>query len=116
MTNNSQVRGFIARVIRGEFHSPGDEGLSLTARTVLIVHPAGDTLSASLPTVQLRKRLSHFFVPTMPCPAGRVGYMAGGAYIEVEPQAAAALGISAAAYSLHDRTETLDQYAALSSD
>ena len=76
---------------------------------------------AGPPVVRLHTRhltgaTVHHFTPTAPVPADRVGYMAGGAYIDLTPEVAAELGIPAAAYSLHDRTETRPQYAALSSD
>lgn len=114
-------RGFVARIVRGEYHAPGEEAVSTTFRRVLIAHPEGDVQTAALPVVQLHTRhlagaVVHHFTPAAPCPPDRVGYMAGGAYIDLTPAVAAELDIPAAAYSLHDRTENRAQYAALSND
>ncbi|MCJ1688536.1 hypothetical protein [Rathayibacter sp. VKM Ac-2927] len=54
----------------------------------------------------------HHFEPAEPLPAGRVGYMASGAFVVVPVAVARALDLFPAAYALHDRSETPADYRA----
>ncbi len=111
------ARGFVAPVIRTEFHAPGSQGLSATAMQVLVEHPHGPTVSFELPVVRHDRfeylgDVTHKFVPVEQVPADRVGYMYGGALIQVRSDLATALGLPAAYYPLHDRSESRLEYAA----
>lgn len=115
--------GFLAQVVRGEFHASND-GLSAYHRQVLIAHAAGDVTSSRLPVVNVVARTiggsatfsSVHAEPVEPCPRGLCGYMAGGAYVKIPAEAAPLLGLPAfILVSLHDRAETPELYAALSS-
>lgn len=105
------MRGFIANVIRGEHHA-SNGGLSDRTAHVLIAHPEGTVRSRTLPVVTLdaldpivSTHRAVRFLPTTPVPEGHVGYMAGGAYVEVAATDADALGVAPALYPLLDRTE-----------
>jgi len=118
----SQQRGTCTEVITTTTHSPGVEGISRTAREVVIVGAGGrDPVTEQTPAVRLVTReggaslagvtLQHF-EPTEPLPAGRVGYMASGAFAVVPVAVARALDLFPAAYALHDRSETPADYRA----
>ncbi|QHC60978.1 hypothetical protein [Rathayibacter sp. VKM Ac-2760] len=118
----SQQRGTRTEVITTTTHSPGVEGISRTAREVVIVGAGGrDPVTEQTPAVRLVTReggaslagvaLQHF-EPTEPLSAGRVGYMASGAFIVVPVEVARALDLFPAAYALHDRSETPTDYRA----
>ncbi|WIB72624.1 hypothetical protein [Curtobacterium sp. MCBD17_026] len=115
----TQHTGTITTLLFSEAHSPND-GISRDADTVTVVHENGPhTGDEGTPAVRLVTRpntlpavtLRHF-EPVEPCPADRVGYMASGAWVVVGVDLARALGIDPAAYPLHDRSETVAQYAA----
>ncbi|ROP44273.1 MULTISPECIES: hypothetical protein [unclassified Rathayibacter] len=116
----SQQRGTRTEVITTTTHSPGVEGISRTARQVVIVGAGGrDPVTEQTPAVHLVTRegraglpgvtLQHF-EPVDPVPADRVGYMASGAYVVVPVAVARALDLFPAAYALHDRSETPADY------
>lgn len=116
----SQQRGTCTEVIKSEYHGPGTEGISRTARQVVIVGAGGrDPVTEQTPAVRLVTRrgraglpgvtLQHF-EPVDPVPADRVGYMASGAYVVVPVDVARALDLYPAAYALHDRSETPADY------
>lgn len=118
----SEQRGTRTEVIVSEYHSPGTEGISRTARQVVILGAGGrDSVTEQSPAVHLVTRqggaslagvtLQHF-EPVEPLPAGRIGYMASGAYVVVPVAVARALNLFPAAYPLHDRSETPADYAA----
>lgn len=120
MTTN-QPTGTITTLLFSESHSPAD-GISRDVDTVTVAHEHGPHQAEDgTPAVRLVTRpntipgvtLRHF-EPVTPCPADRVGYMASGAWVVVGVELARALGIDPAAYALHDRSETVTQYAALS--
>ena len=115
----TQHAGTITTLLFSESHSPAD-GISRDADTVTVTHEHGPhqatdgtpavhlvTRANTLPGVMLRH-----FEPVEPCPAERVGYMASGAWVIVGVDLARSLGIDPAAYPLHDRSETVAQYAA----
>lgn len=113
--------GTITTVLFSEAHSPLD-GITRDADTVTVTHEHGPHQSdEGTPAVRLVTRpntlpgvtLRHF-EPVEPCAPDRVGYMASGAWVVVGVELARALGIDPAAYPLHDRSETVPQYAALS--
>ena len=88
-----------------------------TAMQVLVEHPHGPTVSFELPVVHHDRfeylgDVTHKFVPVDQVPADRVGYMYGGALIQVRSELATALGLPAAYYPLHDRSESRLEYAA----
>lgn len=116
----SQQRGTRTEVITTTTHSPGVEGISRTARQVVIVGAGGrDPVTEQTPAVHLVTRegraglpgvtLQHF-EPVEALPADRVGYMASGAYVVVPVDVARALDLFPAAYALHDRSETPADY------
>ena len=118
----SEQRGTRTEVIKSENHGPGAEGISRTARQVVIVGAGGnDPVTEQTPAVRLVTRsggravagvtLQHF-EPVEPLPADRIGYMASGAYVVVPVAVARALDLYPAAYSLHDRSETPADYRA----
>ncbi|MBO0984907.1 hypothetical protein [Rathayibacter sp. SD072] len=117
----SQQRGTRTEVIKSEYHGPGAEGISRTARQVVIVGAGGsDPVTDQTPAVHLVTRegrasltgvtLQHF-EPVEPAGEGRIGYMASGAYVVVPVAVARALDLFPAAYALHDRSETPADYA-----
>ncbi|MCJ1697965.1 hypothetical protein MT349_19455 [Rathayibacter caricis] len=116
----SQQRGTRTEVITTTAHSPGVEGISRTARQVVIVGAGGrDPVTEQTPAVHLVTRegragvpgvtLQHF-EPVEVLTADRVGYMASGAYVVVPVDVARALDLYPAAYALHDRSETPADY------
>ncbi|PPI27977.1 hypothetical protein [Rathayibacter sp. AY1B4] len=118
----SEQRGTRTEVIKSENHGPGAEGISRTARQVVIVGAGGrDPVTKQTPAVHLVTRqgraglpgvtLQHF-EPVEPLAAGLVGYMASGAYVVVPVAVARALDLFPAAYALHDRSETPADYLA----
>ncbi|MCJ1702148.1 hypothetical protein MT356_20750 [Rathayibacter festucae] len=117
----SQQRGTRTEVITTTTHSPGVEGISRTAREVVIVGAGGrDPVTEQTPAVHLVTRegraslagmtLQHF-EPVDAVGEGRVGYMASGAFVVVPVAVARALDLFPAAYALHDRSETPADYA-----
>ena len=100
----SQQRGIRSEVITTRFHAPGPDGISKTAQEVVIVGVDGrDPVREHIPAVRLVTRENvtachgltlHHFEPLPGVPAGRVGYMASGAYVVVRSSAAAALGLT----------------------
>lgn len=118
----SQQRGTRTEVITSEHHGPGAEGISRTARQVVIVGAGGnDPVTDQTPAVHLVTRhgraglpgvtLQHF-EPVEALAADRIGYMASGAYVVVPVDVARALDLYPAAYALHDRSETRADYLA----
>ncbi|TDX74868.1 hypothetical protein EDF35_3843 [Rathayibacter sp. PhB151] len=118
----SQQRGTRTEVITTTTHSPGLEGISRTAREVVIVGAGGrDLVTEQTPAVHLVTReggaslvgvtLQHF-EPVDAVGEGRVGYMASGAFVVVPVAVARALDLFPAAYALHDRSETPADYRA----
>lgn len=116
----SQQRGTRTEVITSEHHGLGAEGISRTARQVVIIGTGGrDAVTDQTPAVHLVTRqgraglpgvtLQHF-EPVNPVAADRVGYMASGAYVVVPVDVARALDLYPAAYALHDRSETRADY------
>ncbi|PPF25850.1 MULTISPECIES: hypothetical protein [unclassified Rathayibacter] len=114
----TQQRGTRTEVITSEYHGPGTEGISRTARQVVIVGAGGrDPVTEQTPAVHLVTRsgavagvtLQHF-EPVEPVGEGRIGYMASGAYVVVPVDVARALDLFPAAYALHDRSETPADY------
>ncbi|MCJ1688589.1 hypothetical protein [Rathayibacter sp. VKM Ac-2927] len=116
----SQQRGTRTEVIKREYYGPGTEGISRTARQVVIVGAGGsDPVTDQAPAVHLITRsgavagvtLQHF-EPVEPVGEGRIGYMASGAYVVVPVAVARALDLFPAAYALHDRSEMPADYRA----
>lgn len=116
----SQQRGTRTEVITSVNHGPGEEGISRTARQVVIVGAGGnDPVTEQTPAVRLVTRsggravagvtLQHF-EPVEALPADRVGYMASGAYVVVPVAVARSLDLFPAAYALHDCSETRADY------
>lgn len=108
----SEQRGTRTEVIVSVNHGPGQEGISRTARQVVIIGAGGtDPVTEQTPAVHLATRevigmtLQHF-EPADAVGEGRVGYMASGAYVVVPVAVARALDLYPAAYALHDRSET----------
>ena len=114
----SEQRGHRTEVIKSEYHGPGTEGISRTARQVVIVGAGGsDPVTDQAPAVHLVTRSGvvagvtlHHFEPVEPVGEGRVGYMASGVYVVVPVAVARALDLFPAAYALHDRSETPADY------
>ncbi|KQQ18733.1 hypothetical protein ASF48_17595 [Rathayibacter sp. Leaf299] len=114
----SQQRGTRAEVITSEYHGPGAEGISRIARQVVIVGAGGrDPVTEQAPAVHLVTRSRavagvtlHHFEPMDAVGEGRIGYMASGAYVVVPITVARALDLYPAAYALHDRSETPDDF------
>ena len=118
----SQQRGTRTEIITSEHHGPGAEGISRTARQVVIIGAGGtDLVTEQAPAVHLVTRqgraglpgvtLQHF-EPVDAVGEGRVGYMASGAHVVVPVAVARALDLYPAAYALHDRSETRADYLA----
>ena len=118
----SQQRGTRTEVITSENHGPGEDGISRTARQVIIVGAGGrDPVTEQTPAVHLVTRegraslagmaLQHF-EPVNAVGEGRIGYMASGAFVVVPVAVARALDLFPAAYALHDRSETPADYRA----
>lgn len=108
----SEQRGTRTEVIVSVNHGPGEEGMSRTARQVVVIGAGGnDPVTEQTPAVRLVTRetigmtLQHF-EPAERVAADRIGYMASGAYVVVPVAVARALDLYPAAYALHDRSET----------
>lgn len=112
----SQQRGTRTEIIVSEYHGPGTEGISRTARQVVIVGAGGrDPVTEQTPAVRLVTHTAgealagmtvQHFEPVEPVGEGRIGYMASGAYVVVPVAVARELDLVPAAYALHDRSET----------